>query len=124
MKRIISIVLSIVFVLSISMPAFSADTTPKVTLNGKTVTLKNAPYKDGDMWMLPFKETMEYLGIDIEYNEETGLYEGKINEIEISVKPESYTSNYDLVPFELEHYCKSVEDDVYIQFDFLQKSMK
>lgn len=121
MKRIISIVLSIVFVLSISMPAFSADTTPKVTLNGKTVTLKNAPYKDGDMWMLPFKETMEYLGIDIEYNEETGLYEGKINEIEISVKPESYTSNYDLVPFELEHYCKSVEDDVYIQFDFLQK---
>ena len=121
MKRIISIVLSMVFVLSISATAFSADTTPKVTLNGKTVTLKNAPYKDGDMWMLPFKETMGHLGISIEYNEETGLYEGKINEIEISVKPESYTSNYDLVPFELEHYCKSVEDDVYIQFDFLQK---
>ena len=121
MKRIISIVLSMVFVLSISATAFSADTTPKVTLNGKIVMLKNAPYKDGDMWMLPFKETMGHLGISIEYNEETGLYEGKINEIEISVKPESYTSNYDLVPFELEHYCKSVEDDVYIQFDFLQK---
>lgn len=121
MKRIISIVLSMVFVLSISMPAFSDDTTPNVTLNGKTVTLKNAPYKDDDMWMLPFKETMGHLGIDIEYNEETGLYEGIVNEIGISVKPESYTSNYDYVPFELEHYCKSTEDDVYIQFDFLQK---
>lgn len=121
MKRIISIVLSMVFVLSISMPAFSADTTPKVTLNGKTVTLKNAPYKDGDMWMLPFKETLGHFNIEIKQNEETGLYEGEVNQIDISVKPDSYTSNYDLVPFELEHYCKSVEDDVYIQFDFLQK---
>ena len=105
MKRIILIVLSIVFVLSISMPAFSADTTPNVTLNGKTVTLKNAPYKDGDMWMLPFKETMGHLGIEITHNDETGLYEGTINDTPISVVPKSYTSNYDYVPFELEHYC-------------------
>lgn len=121
MKRIISIVLSMVFVLSISIPAFSADTTPKVTLNGKTVTLKNAPYKDDDMWMLPFKETMGHLGIEITHNDETGLYEGTINDTPISVVPKSYTSNYDYVPFELEHYCKAVDGDVYIQFDFLQK---
>lgn len=121
MKRILSAILSVVFVLSVSMPAFAADETPKVTLNGKNVTLQNAPYQDEGMWMLPFRETMGHLGIEIAYNAESGLYEGEVNGIEISVKPESYTANYDYVPFELEHYCKNVENDVMIQFDFLKK---
>ncbi len=121
MKRILSAILSVVFVLSVSLPAFAAEAAPKVTLNGKTVALQNAPYQDEGMWLLPFRETMGHLGLEIAYNAETGLYEGEVNGIEISVKPESYTANYDYVPFELEHYCKSVENDVMIQFDFLEK---
>lgn len=121
MKRIISGILSIIFILSLSVQVFAVDIEPKVTLNGKSVKLKNVPYMEDGMWMLPFKETMENLGIEITYNEGNDLYEGTVNEIEISVKPESYSSNYDYVPFELEHYCKRVDGDVMIQFDFLEK---
>ena len=121
MKKLISLALVLVFVLSISFSALAEGSDPTVYINGKKIVFQSAPYKDGEMWMLPFKELMSQFGVEIVYDEESAQYKGMIDDIEISVEPNSYNAVYDLIPFELEHICKSVDGDVMVQLDFIEK---
>ncbi len=87
--------------------------------NGVRSGLKNAPYKENGVWMVPFKECMSILGVDVAYTD--GEYKGSIGGIEISVKPDSNREIFDLVDVELENMSVGIADDVMVQLDFLSK---
>lgn len=89
--------------------------------NGVRSGLKNTPYIENGVWMVPFKECMAILGVSVSFDNSTGEYRGDIGGIEIRVKPDSDIEIFDMVDVLLENESSSKADDVMVQLDFISK---
>lgn len=121
MKRAISALILIIFSLSLIPVGSSAEDLVRVYINGVDAALKNKPYLDNGIWMVPFKETMDKLGVPVEWDEDAAAFKGSLNNVEISVKPDSDEEIFDLIDFDLERRTVGVDGDAMVQLDFIDK---
>lgn len=121
MKRAISLLVCFVIFSSLIPANVFASDEVSVYLNGKLTELNNTPYIDDGIWMIPFKEVMEPLGVPVEWNDETNAYVGNLKGVEISVTPDSDKEVFDLINFEMDRLTVGVDGDVMVQLDFIDK---
>ena len=76
---------------------------------------------DDGVWMVPFCEFMNGLGVRTEWDAENGIYKGMIGDIEASVKPDSEEEYFDLVDIELDRGTKVTDNDAMVQLDYFEK---
>lgn len=121
MKRFLTALICAALVITALPCSAFAQQAPRVFLNGSLVSLKNTPYMDDGVWMVPFCEFMNGLGVRTEWDAENGIYKGMIGDIEASVKPGSDEEYFDLVDIELDRGTKATDNDAMVQLDYFEK---
>ena len=125
MKRLISLCLCAVLLLSLVPSVFAAET-PIIYLNGAPATFDTPPVCDDGVWMVPFIETMGKIGVSVEWNKSWEEYRGYIGEVPIAVKPDEKIASWDFIPFDTQRVCKTINDsegnliDIMVEVEFFK----
>ena len=106
---------------TISYDGFKLQENVKVYYNNEEISYTNEPYYYGNKLLLPFGETIEAFGCDVEYNEALGKYQSLINGVEISVTEGSPYAEYDLIPFEMAYSSNDNNSVIYVNAELFDK---
>lgn len=124
-KRICSILLAFVIVLSCVAPVFAAQDEISVYIDGVEQNLKNqCTIDDGGTVYVPMEEILFKLGIYMEWNEEKECYIGSGNNGEIRIKPGLNTIDINWVSIEMPGIVYEVNGVVMIPLYILEDAAK
>jgi maltose-binding protein MalE len=83
MKKILPIIISLILIISSVIPASSAQSKIKVTLDGKELKFDADPFISSGRTMVPFRAIFEALGATVEWNADTDTVTGTKGELNI-----------------------------------------